>query len=279
MGSRAPKARLSTLTGAIVSVALASCSLFVSLDGLDDGRSATTNDDAATSDVLPGIDGSSGDATSSDGSSAADSGVDACVFCDDFDYRTTPQGAWQEVSGNVDISGAEFVTSPHSAHFHSDAQSSGASFDALRVPIALDGNATSVDFDVKLVTDLSGAGGFINVMTFTVDGNYAGSASAAGGQGYFDYWVDFPDGGHIQPLVSTATGVDTDWHHVHYAIAYDSAAGRFAVSIDGTSLTDQTGLVTYGGAPDPTSYVLTIGLVTNGQLPAIDLYVDDVQVR
>ncbi|HEX7665793.1 MAG TPA: hypothetical protein VF407_14805 [Polyangiaceae bacterium] len=263
----------STVLGAI---ALGGCSLFVSTSDLQSGDGdASPNDDAAfdssTSDVVL-------DAAKSD-TGSVDAGVDACTFCDDFDDRTSVQGSWGSVNGNVDISTTVYRSAPHSAHFHTDAVSSGYASATLTVTIPLGAAPTSVDFDVMLATDKSGADGYVSFFQSTLVGDYAGAVTATKDTYAFDYWVNFPDGGHAQPVVASNTNVDQAWHHARYAIRYDETNGSWTVAWDGVPVTDQSKLDTFATSPSPTTVDFSFGALAAANEPAIDVYVDNVAVR
>jgi hypothetical protein len=264
---------------------LASCSLFVSLDDLNDG----------SADGGAGIDGSI-DGNGSDvinqsdvlAVDAGDGGDAACSgFCDNFDDRTTPQGQWDDYnqSGNgvltdMSITTDEFVSAPHSLHAHMPARASGGA-DAvyLSKQFPLTNGQMSIDFDMKVVGAMSGFTGFANLMELNLGGDYAGSITAGGdGDTVVDYWVNFPDGGHIQPLFDLgATG--SGWHHFHYAALYDDTNGSILVTEDGNTYGNVTATVTYGLSPVPTSFIMTIGYTSQATLPVMDIYFDNVQVQ
>jgi len=265
------------------------CSLFVSLDDLDRGDASSSLIDGSNDAPIP-TDVALADA-GADAGGDGDAATVCTGFCDNFDNRTTVLGAWDSVfttgagdTSNATITSAEFVSPTHALQFHLPARSSGASYDTLNLSkvFPLSGKV-SVDVDVKIVGAAAGFGGFANLIELTVGGNYAGSATLGGGGNVvFDYWVNYPDGGHEQPIFdSSGSGlvVDTAWHHFHYDVVYDVTNGSLHATWDSRTVIDLTGIQTYGTAPVPAAYAVSIGYTDRPNLPAIDVYFDNVQVQ
>lgn len=266
--------------------ALTGCSLFVSLDGLNDGgvSDASTANDASTDVTI------SDSPTSDSPITSADSGdAGACSgFCDNFDDRTTVQGAWDNANTNgngqptdLTIASDEFVSPPHSLHVHVPARptSGGADISNLNENLPLTGGSMSIDLDVKVVGSETGFDGFCNLMELNVGGDYAGSITlGGGGNTVVDYWVNFSDGGHLQPLFDLGTN-DTAWHHFHYAAHYDSTDGSILVTRDGVTVGNVTGSETYGAGAAPAIFNMSIGYSSQPTSPAYDVYFDNIQVQ
>jgi hypothetical protein len=224
-------------------------------------------------------------------SSVADAGAPdgaGCVgTCDSFDDRTSLLGgAWTalKASGGGDasaasISSTEYESAPHSAHFHVDAQSSGTGVGAtLTLTMPLPKAALSLDLDVKIVGNTGAFPGYVSVVQLALGSQYVGGVSATAGDEALDTFVTFPDGGTSQK-VARPGAADAAWHHVHYEVSYDPTSGHVLITWDGSVLRSDAATTTYGQAPVPTSLTLTIGGLANRQVPAMDVYVDNLELR
>ncbi|MEO7110978.1 MAG: hypothetical protein ABI183_11120 [Polyangiaceae bacterium] len=259
------------------------CSLFVSLDGLSDGGVSAPSDGSIEASVSDAI--TNGDAPiTTDG---GDAGV--CTgFCDNFDNRETVPDGWDnvEVLGNgsasdLSISSTEFVSPPHSLHAHVAARMSGsADISNINKDLPLTGGSMSIDVDVKIVGLESGYDGFAGLLQLGLANDYAGSIAGNGG-GYtvVDYWVNFADAGHIQPVYPLGSA-DTNWHHFHYAAHYDSNDGSIFITVDGVTIVNVTGANTFGtSAVVPNIFNMSIGYSSQPTMPALDVYFDNIQVQ
>ncbi len=255
------------------------------LDDLSNGNSdgGTANDGS--------IDGNGSDAINQSADVFAADAVTPATprarFCDNFDDRVAVLGAWDNVllSGNgmasdLSISSAEFVSPPHSLHAQIPARSSGGSdISNINKDLPLHSGSMSVDFDMKVVGSQGGFNGFGNLVELGVSGYYVGSVTVGGGgDTVVDYWVNFADGGHIQPLYDLGPD-DTSWHHFHYAAVYDPDNGSIVVTRDGASVANVSGVITYGNGTVPDVFNLAIGYSTEPTFPALDVYFDNVQVQ
>jgi hypothetical protein len=285
VGARAKSGRATRLVACGVLALGGGCSLFVSLDGLsNDGGSASSDGsiDANVSDAS-----TNGDASITTTTDGGDAGV-CSGFCDNFDNRETVADGWDALgtSGNgsasdLSISSTEFVSPPHSLHAHVAARTSGSADIAnINKNLPLPGGSMSIDFDLKIVGSETGYGGFANLMELGLAGTYAGSITAGGGGNIaVDYWVNFVDGGSIQPE-SDLGPTDAAWHHFHYAMHYDPNDGSFVLAVDGVTIANVTGSNTFGtGAGIPSFFNMAIGYSSQPTMPALEVYFDNVQVQ
>jgi hypothetical protein len=242
-----------------------------SLDGSIDGGVS----DAPAGDALAFDAGNSGD------------GAICSGFCDNFDDRTSGLGPWDSFAqlGNgvltdMTISSDQFVSAPNSLHVHMPARVSGnADGVTISKQLPLVAGKMSIDLDVKVVGGTPGSG-YANLMVLSLNDGYEGSlTTASGGTAMLmDLWVNFEDGGHIQPLFPVGAA-DENWHHVHYAAFYDPANGSLIATWDDAGVADLTGTTTYGTPPVPGVFTLTLGYADYPSLPAMDIYFDNVQVQ
>jgi len=272
------RSRPARTRGAVVVTAfgiLGGCSLFVSVDGLQGSDAGASSDGSIASD---GSGDAKADAVGSDGS-IVDGGVDSCVFCDDFDDRTSGLGPWTNSTGPYDISTTESKSAPHSVHFHLPAIGPGFAQTNLNVDIPLQNGGVTVDFDVKIASDISSAGGYFNFASFSLNGLYVGSVTANDTNWASDYWVNLPDGGHLQTTYGAGVSPDQGWHHFQYVVVYDEAKGSLRVTFDGVEMGHDTNVLTFASDPVPSDVNFAVGIGENGDLPELDVYIDNVAVH
>jgi len=170
------------------------------------------------------------------------------------------------------------MSPPHSLRFHVPAQATaGDDGVLLQVQLPLVGATMKLDFDIKMVGNVAGYSGYVNVVQLLVGNSYVGGVSALAAAKDADYFVTYPDGGITQP-VGVSKGNDESWHHVHYEAVYDRAAGSVLATWDEVTILQGAG-TTFGAATVPTTLRVAIGGVARQKMPAMDVYFDNVWVR
>jgi hypothetical protein len=252
---------------------------------------------AAGCSLLFNVDGYEGSPTSHADGNAGDAGdgatPDSCPgFCDDFDDRSSPnvQGAWTAfqppATGIAEITGAQYKSPPHSAHFSLPRQSTGTNVATLGLTQSLPpSHAFAVDFDFTVTYTPSEFAmySFANTFNVAAGTDYAGAVGLGDtADGSYAYFPFEPDGGmaatqttHNLGVIQSAPG---SWRHLHFEETFDSSSGRVYLALDGTTSFEDTGVDTLP-ASNPTTVGFTIGVGATGQTSAVDLYVDNVQIQ
>lgn len=238
--------------GATAALALVSCSLFVSLDGLS-GDAGTADEGGAADE---GIRDAATDAASSDAQQRSDAPFCASfstppTLCDDFDEM--PLGApWDKPdlqdAGTLSLDDASFLSSPNSllvtipdppsdVSFQSvgltKTWTSGGTADASRMHCELDlrveENGTVGNFYVLVVTQTS-ASSPANFSSFSIIGGP--------GQWIAQEYESFVDGGEFEPPQTDLDGVLTGlWRHLVLDLNFKAQTVSYGVTdthLDGT---------------------------------------------
>jgi hypothetical protein len=270
------------IASAVSVCAVASCSLFVSLDNLSDAGDAPDSSS---------VDANASESLATDSAITTNDAGDAAIcpgFCDNFDDRTTVADGWDHVgtqgdgqASDLSISSAEFVSPPHSLHVQiATRDDGGIDYSKITKDLTLNDDGLSIDFDLKIVGSQTGFDGYVNLMAISLGGSYAGGLSWNSYQRIVaDYWVNFADGGYTQPIFDLGPS-DSRWHHYHYAVHYDPTNGSILLAVDGNTIMSQTGIDTFGtGAAIPNVFNFGIGYAESPSVPALDVYFDNVQVQ
>jgi len=274
------------VTAAVSFATVSACSAITSFEGLSGeapSSEAGTTDasvDHATTDGSIGPAPTDGGTTMEAGG-GVDSGDAGCRFCDDFDDRFAIMGNWTNVTGSGRIQSTVFKSPPRAALMHIDAVTMEDHSSDLVLDLPLQDGSVTIDFDFKLGSDVSGHTGNMNLLGMS-DGMYLGSVAPVGGGSntfYIDDWLNFPDGGHRQDgFPSKMVHVDQAWHHMHYAVKYAPAGGKFNVVMDTETIVDEESFGTYGGAMPPPKVTIYLGIYASAQADAVDMYIDNVAI-
>jgi hypothetical protein len=285
-----------------LALAATGCSLIFGVDGYEGQREAGLEaavadaPDAGASDAVDAVD--AGDAGDARGAAGADAGSQdgpadgGCTgFCDDFDDRSNPDllGKWTNLmppaGGIAEITGTQYKSPPHSAHFLAPMQSTGSNVGFLTVDQTLPPSGKfAVDFDFSLAYTASQYGVDDFSDTFEVGiGSLFGGALGFGNSGlatygYFPFLADGGQGAQTLHNVGDVRSTPGNWRHFRLEETFDPAAGRVFLALDGVQSFVDTGVPTEPPSP-PTGVQFSIGVSSTRQTSAVEIYVDNVHIQ
>jgi len=242
------------------------------------------------------------DATANGGGGGGGGGGDARVFpspctgagylfCDDFDERSTVQGAWTNAyadpGGGLALETVTVASPPHAVSTSAPTLASGSStsFLELDVPFAsLTAGAIAVEYDMLAMADPATYGpratsftGFgeidaDNVLAARIeignDGGGCNTRTFAGGSPTTSVYA--------MPGFTSQLGA---FAHVAFALKLDRTGnGTVAVTANGTSYFELDNVNTLGAA-SPTTLQVYMGITQNGTAGATRNYFDNVVIR
>ncbi len=261
-----------------VSVAFAGCSVITNLDDLHKSIQPDAAPDAP-------VEASTIDA--SDASACADSGL---PFCDGFDDRTAPQGAWSALSvaaGAALAIQTDHATSPPNAlAVTAPATTTGdaQTYLQLAIPTAtLTNGSLDVSFHAFVPfinSTLYGTNGDASVVfdvRWADQTNVFQLVSAHDGfEAHSATWAADAESDSVAPLAIQSSELLVVLHVVFDA----SGAGSVSLSTNSMPLVDLANVTTLpsSGAPS-SSLLLRIGVLQHGQAPTFTMYFDDVLVH
>jgi hypothetical protein len=210
--------------------------------------------------------------------------VPGALFCDDFDNRADPQGAWDSIStfaqAELKLDTAVFVTPPHSLLVSVSATAGGNAF--LQKDLSIATPHVALDLDLRTEpfdsTPAAWKGGYLNVVTIEVNGDYGGALTLAQ-DGYdlnVETYVNGTTARNVTVGVPPSSFTFGRWQHVRIEELLSATSGTISLSIDGAIVASATHALLATGA-GVTRYGLRAGAASTSS-PAVTVRFDNVRI-